>query len=440
MDRNGFYRSFLVLVLILSVGGLANCSFSILSGTGNSKVKVLRSDKSRVTSPVVKKADLAELVTGNNRFTFDLYQLLRKKNTNLFYSPYSISLALAMTYASAKGETEHQMSNALHFTLSQERLHPAFNALDLELASRGQGAVGENGRGFQLSVANSIWVQSGYSFLPRFLDVLAINYGARPRLLDFVNEPKASRLAINNWVSEQTKGRIQDLIPPSGITPDTALILTNGIYFKAAWHHPFGKGNTDDGLFHLLDGGQVTAPMMNQTEFFRYTEGNDYQAVELPYRGKNQWSVELSMMILLPEAGRFGEFESSLDTERVEAILSNLELRHVDLTMPKFTYESRFSLKETLKALGMPIAFTGAANFSGMDGTHSLFISDIIHKAFMSVDEVGTEASAATAVVVGLGKPLPPVGMRIDRPFIFMIRDIETGAILFVGRVLNPGV
>jgi serpin B len=436
MSQKVLSRVAILIVFVLAATELVGCVPK--DGSHDQHIQIAQSTKSRDTSPQVDQANLSELVTGNSRFAFELYQALHQKQGNLFYSPYSISIALVMTYAGARSETERQMSETLHFTLPQERLHPAFNALDLELASRGKGAVGKDGRPFRLNIANSIWGQLGYSFLPAFLDVLAINYGAGLRLLDFANAPEASRLTINEWVSKQTEGKIEDLLPPGSITPLTKLVLTNAIYFNAAWHYPFDGANTHDGTFHLLDGRQVTVPMMSQTNPFGYAEGDGYQAVELPYRGKDQLSVELSMVILLSQPGRFEEFESSLDTERVGTILGALQPREVALTMPKFTYESSFSLKEELEAMGMADAFSGAADFSGMNGTRNLFIGDVVHKAFVSVDEAGTEAAAATAVIMFTAAPTPPVEVRLDRPFIFMIRDIKTSAILFVGRVLDP--
>jgi len=396
--------------------------------------EVARSAKQRMTSPDVAASDLADLVNGNSAFAFDLYQVLREENDNLFYSPYSISLALAMTYAGARGETEQQIADALHFILSQDRLHPAFNGLDLKLASRGEGAEGKDGEGFRLNIVNALWGQEDYEFLAEFLDVLAENYGAGLRLLDFVNAPEEARVTINDWVSDQTEGRIKDLIPQDVINELTRLVLTNAIYFNAAWAEPFEKGQTDDGTFYLLDGGEVTVPMMRQTESFGYAEGEGYKVVELPYDG---W--ELSMVILLPEAGAFEPFEDSLGAERVDGIVKDLAHRQVALTMPKFEFESDFSLKDSLAAMGMPDAFTGAADFSGMTGDRDLFIAEVIHQAFVSVDEAGTEAAAATAVVMELGAmPEEPVEVTVDRPFIFLIRDIETGAVLFVGRVVNP--
>jgi serpin B len=395
----------------------------------------LKSDKERITSPDVRLSDQALLVEGNSAFAFKLYQALKGKGGNLFYSPYSISMALAMTYAGASGETAEQMADTLEFLLEQERLHPAFNWLGAELASRGEGAQGKDGKGFRLNVVNAIWGQKDYSFLSSFLDVLAENYGAGLRILDFITETEKSRLAINDWVSDQTEGRIEDLIPQGAISELTRLVLTNAIYFNAAWENPFNEDMTANGPFYLLGRGQVIVPMMKQTESFGYTDGEGYQAVELPYDGG-----ELSMVILLPASGNFEAFEAGLQAEQVDAIINDLQNTQVTLTMPRFEFKSQFSLKDTLAEMGMRDAFSpNDADFSGMTGNPELFISDVVHKAFVAVDEAGTEAAAATAVIVGTTSvPEHPVQVTIDRPFIFLIRDIETGAILFVGRVLNP--
>jgi serpin B len=409
----------------------------VLLGCGQTvSGQVLQSDKPRDTSPVVDKTDLATLVDGNNAFAFDLYQALRQTEGNLFYSPYSISEALAMTYAGARGETEKDMAEALNFTLSQDRLHPAFNSLDLQLKQRGQGAKGKSGEGFRLNVVNAIWGQEGYQFLAQYLDVLAQNYGAGLRIVDFVKETEQSRIMINQWVSDQTEGKIKDLIPPGAIDQLTRLVLTNAVYFNAAWQYPFDENATSNDLFHLLNGSDVTVPMMKQTESFRYAEGANYQAVELPYDGQ-----ELSMVILLPKVGQFDAFEKSLDVELVKAIIDKLETSQVTLTMPKFEYESSFGLKQALSTLGMGVSFTPGADFSGIDSEHDLLIQDVLHKAFVSVDEAGTEAAAATAVIVGVTSiPAEPIEVKTDRPFIFLIRDVETGTVLFVGRVLNPSL
>ena len=397
--------------------------------------ELVRSEKQRVTSPDVSEADLATLVDGNSVFALELYQQLGQEDGNLFYSPYSISLALAMTYAGARGETGQQMADTLHFILSQDRLHPALNSLDLELSQRGEGAKGKDGEGFRLNIVNAIWGQKDYHFLPTFLDLLAENYGAGLRTLDFANAPEESRITINNWVSDQTENRIEDLIPRGLIDALTRLVLTNAIYFNAAWQHPFNEDVTEDGPFYLLDGGQVTVPMMRQTESFGYAQGDGYQVVELPYDGR-----ELSMVILLPQPGQFERFEGSLDAQWVNAIVEELEPGRVAVTMPRFEFESAFSLNEILAAMGMPVAFSGGADFSGMTGNTDLFISHVVHKAFVCVDEAGTEAAAATAVVMKLtAAPGTPVEVvTVDRPFVFLIRDIETGTILFVGRIVDP--
>jgi serpin B len=411
-------------LFVISSLTLTSCAQS------RAQAQVAQSQVSRVIAPQVSLADLNELVAGNNAFAFDLYQALRARDGNLFYSPYSISVALAMTYAGARGETEQQIAGTLHYTLSQDRLHPAFNTLDLKL-------VGEKQDDFKLHVANSLWGQTGYVFLAEFLDALARNYGAGLRLLDFQKEPEPSRQTINDWVSEQTEDRIKDLIPQGAITPDTRLVLANAIYFDADWQHPFSKHSTQDAPFNTLDGEQVTLPMMGMDDpaSLSYARGEGYQAVELPYQGG-----QMSMLILVPDAGRFEAFEAALDAGRVETILKQLQPQVVNLHMPKFSYTSDLDLANTLAALGMPLAFRpGEADFSGMDGSRDLFIGDVFHKAFVAVDEAGTEAAAATAVVMKLtAMPVFDVDLTVDRPFVFMIRDTETGAILFVGRVLNP--
>lgn len=331
MSQKVLYRVAILIVFVLTATGLVGC---LPKGGPGQEIQITQSTKSRDTSPQVDQAELVELVTGNSSFTFDLYQALRNEQSNLFYSPYSISVALAMTYAGARGETERQMAETLHFSLSQERLHPTFNALDLKLASRGREPAAEGGKPFKLRVANALWGQTGYSFLPKFLDLLAINYGAGMRLVDFAKAPETARITINRWVSDQTEEKIQDLLPSGSITSSTVLVLTNAIYFSASWHYPFDEKLTQDSTFHLLDGTEVTVPMMHQREIFNYAEGDGYQAIELPYRGKDKFSWELSMVILLPEAGPFEEFESSLDADRVATIISELEPRPVNLTMP----------------------------------------------------------------------------------------------------------
>jgi serpin B len=399
------------------------------------EIQFISSNVARQEAPDANQAEFNELVLGNNQFAFDLYRTIRDQDGNLFLSPYSISLALAMTYAGARGETEAQMAEAMNFSLPQERLHPAFNALDQALAARGETPEDEDDN-FRLNIVNSLWGQQDYHFLPEYLDLLALNYGAGLRLLDFQNQPDPSREIINEWVSEQTEERIEDLLPPGVIDTLTRLVLVNAIYFNATWANQFEERDTQEGTFDLLDGSEVRVPMMNQEAYFGYFRDEDFQVIELPYQG---W--ELSMVILLPDEDQFEEFEAGLDAGQLENALARLQQTNLDLSMPKFTYESEFQLSQALRQLGMIEAFEGnQADFSGMDGTRELYIKEVLHKAFVAVDEEGTEAAAATAVVVGItSMPPPPVEVAVDRPFIYLIRDVETNTILFLGRVLNPG-
>jgi serpin B len=396
--------------------------------------KAIRSKVERITSPEVKEGELQALVEGNNAFAFDLYHAVRGPSGNLFYSPYSISLALAMTYAGARGETRAQMAETLHLNLLARRTHAAINALDLQL-ERGQAPAGQEEKEFRLHIVNEIWAQEGYSFLPEYLDLLARNYGAGLRGVDFEEEPQAARRTVNRWVSDQTEGRIEELLPEGAVDSLTRLVLTNAIYFKAAWKYPFEEDLTRERMFYLLDGKEISVPMMQATEHLRYAEGKGYQVVELPY-------VEeaVSMVVLLPQEGEFETFESALDPDRLEAILAELERQNVNLVMPTFEFDSRHQLSGILADLGMEDAFSPEkADFSGMDGGRSLYIQGVLHKAFVSVDEAGTEAAAATGVVVGTtSAPAEPVEITVNRPFVFLIRDIPTGSILFVGRVMDP--
>jgi serpin B len=402
---------------------------------GPAKAQEIHSDVPRDLSPQVSDSDLGELVSGNSAFTFALYRQISSGNENLFYSPYSISIALAMTYAGAQGQTAGQMAEALHFTLPEARLHPSFNQLALELDSRSKVEWLEPDQAFQLSVANSLWGQSGFHFEKAFLDVLAQNYAAGMRLVDYRKDAEAARLAINDWVSQSTKEKIKDIIPKGALDTLTRLVLANAVYFKAAWAHPFQPGATQPGAFHLLNGTSVDVPMMREKTGLHCMQGDGYRAVELPYA-----DGQLSMLILLPDDGRFGDVESRLDTGLLDATAAALQYGEGILTMPKFKFEWSSELVDGLKALGMGDAFDPEqADFSGMDGARDLYISDVLHKAYVSVDEQGTEAAAATVSIVGAASlPTHETEFQIDRPFFFLIRDNPTGTILFVGRVMNP--
>jgi serpin B len=421
-------KTLLIMLATILISGLAACSQPAAAGE-------LKSDKPRITSPAVSQTDEATLVAGNDAFAFDVYKYLRAGDGNIFFSPYSLSEVLAMTYGGARGNTEKEMAAALEFQLPQNKLHLAFDALDLALASRGQGAKGKDQQPFRLHVVNAIWGQTGFDFLPSYLELLAENYGSGLRILDFQKNPESSRVAINNWVAQQTEQKIKDLIPEGSITDMTRLVLTNAIYFNAAWLNQFDKNSTKPGDFTLKNGSKVSVPMMHEQESFNYGSGDGYQVVELPYDGN-----ELSMVILLPDQGKFDSFEASLTGQSVTGIIQGMKSRTVQLSMPKFTTEQSFGLKSALTSLGMKDAFApGLADFSGMDGKKDLYIQDVVHKAFIAVDEAGTEAAAASGVIVGTtAVPSDIVKLDINRPFIYLIHDIQTGTILFLGRVMNP--
>lgn len=400
------------------------------------QVTLLRSQAERDTAPQVSPAALLELSDGNTAFACDLYRYLSEKDGNLFFSPYSISLALAMLYAGTEEQTETQVAEAMHFTLAESELHPAFNFLDLELSSRGDGAMGADNQPFRLRVANSVWGQDGYSFQPDYLDLLATHYGAGMNLLDFMTDPEAARVTINQWVSDSTEGRIPNLLPQGSIDMMTRMVLTNAIYFNASWDEQFEEERTASASFTTADGTTVNVPFMNQTTYYGHVDGDGFVAVGLPYDG-----LELSMVVIMPDTGSLAAFESNLNESVLSAITDSLAPTRVQLSMPKFTIEgASFSLSAALQSMGMIDAFLpGTADLSGIDGTRTLYVSDVIHKAFVAVDEKGTEAAAATGVIIsGTSMPPPPVPVVLNRPFLFLIRDIETKAVLFLGRVVNP--
>jgi len=394
---------------------------------------LVRSAVQRELAPQVPAADATSLSEGNLAFAMNLYQELRSEPGNLFYSPHSISSALAMTYAGARSDTETQMAQALQYRLPQDRLHAAFNALDQALVSRGQGAEGKDNKPFRLRVANALFAQEGYTLQDSFLDTLARNYGAGVSLFDFTNRSEEARQAINAWVEDATEGRIDELLAQGVLTPATRLVLTNAVYFNASWQSPFESSATKDEPFNAPS-GQVTARMMHANQELLYASGEGYQAVALPYDGG-----ELDMVVVMPGAERFDSFESALDGPTLSTILSDLSSAQVQLSLPKFETRFETSLVKPLKALGMSDAFSGAADLSGIDGSQDLYVQDVVHEAFVKVDEAGTEAAAATAVIVGRTS-LPPeqVTLTVDRPFIFLIRDRATDAIVFAGRIVDP--
>jgi serpin B len=378
-------------------------------------------------------ADQAAAVEGNNAFAVELYGQLRNRGGNLFFSPESISTALAMTYAGARGDTAAEMARTLHFTLPPERLHPAMGSVLNDLNAPHVG--------YLLSVANAIWADKDYAFLDGFLKLTARDYGAGFNHADFKSAPEAARLTINQWVAQKTGDKIRDLLQPGTVDPLTRMVLTNAIYFKGYWAAPFKKEQTEDDEFHLSPAQSVQVPLMHRVDEFNYFNGGSFQALEIPYKG-----YELSMIVFLPnDVSGLPAFEQSLTASSVQQWLSQLRpASKVIVTFPRFKVTQQFELQGALGAMGMTKAFEkGEADFSGMTGNRELFISAVIHKAFVDVNEEGTEAAAATAVEMlemarqGPPKP-PPIVFCADHPFVFLIRDNRSGGILFMGRVADP--
>jgi serpin B len=324
------------------------------------------------------------------------------------------------------------MAEVLHFAAPAASVSPAFAALGKLLGS------GDKTSKFQLRVANRLWGQQGFHFLPGFLKVTSANFGADLGLVDF-GQSEAARKTINTWIEEQTAGKIQNLLAPGVLNANTRLVLTNAIYFKARWTHEFSKGATADAPFHTSAAAEIAVPTMHQTERLNYGAADGIQVLELPYGGDHS----LSMFILLPDkVDGLADLEKRLTGENLQKWLAGLQSRPVKVDLPKFKMTSEFSLSDTLAALGMPLAFSNKADFSGMSTQEPLSISAVIHKAFVAVDEDGTEAAAATAVGIkaeaAAPSPEEPIEFRADHPFVFLIRDKRTQSILFIGRLAQP--
>jgi serpin B len=378
--------------------------------------------------PAAENADLPAVAVSINDFSADLYGRLAKAKGNLFYSPASISTALAMTYGGAAGKTAQEMKKTLRFSLDGDELHKSFGAMLKRLVSTKKGC--------KVYIANALWGQKDYTFLAPFLALTKKSYGAGLRKVDFEKATEKARKAINGWVEKKTMKKIRELIKQGVLTADSRLVLTNAIYFKGAWSTPFKKNNTEQESFRTAEAKDVTVDMMHlKDKTFRYAGKAGLSALEMPYKGGG-----VSMVILLPEKkDGLPALEASLTSKMIDETVASLEdTEMMDVAVPRFTTTYGLDLADTLKAMGMPSAFADA-DFSGMTGTRELVISAVIHKAFVDVNEQGTEAAAATAVIMAKGgmKPSKPV-FRADHPFLFLIRDTKTGAILFMGRITDP--
>jgi serpin B len=376
------------------------------------------------------------VVQGNNAFALDLYAQLYRGDGNRFFSPFSISTALAMTYAGAHGDTARQMATTLHFTLPPDQLHPSFHRLIAEIRSRNTPSKTE-ATDIQLFTANALWTERGEPILGDFQKRIEVNYQGGIYEVDFRHAAEAARKTINAWVEEQTKDKIKDLLQPIHIGAHTVLILTNAIYFKGLWESQFSRQQTAPATFHMPGEKSARVDLMNQTGRFRYLDEGSFQSLELPYRGG-----AVSMVIVLPKAvDGLARMEAELTLPKLEAWLAKLSSHRVQVSLPKFRLTEQIELKDTLTELGMPLAFDRrSADFSGITGTRDLAISAVVHKAFVDVEETGTEAAAATAVVMAraMAVATPPVVFRADHPFLFLIRDNRSGSILFLGRLTKP--
>jgi serpin B len=372
--------------------------------------------------------DVKEVATSNTDFAFALYGKLKDKDPkgNLFFSPYSISTVLAIVYAGARGETEKQMAKAMCFRLPKQDLYPALGTLQKQLVQEDKSS------GYQLLLANALWLQKGEPVLKDFLDLNKNYYDTGISQLDFVNETEKSRQTINKWVENKTEDKIEDLIQPKGVTPETSLVLTNAIYFKGEWQNKFSWWRTRRADFNISDKDKVEVRMMHIEEYFKYYMDKKMQVLEMPYKGE-----ELSMLVLLPNNVGLKEIEDTLIVDTLNMLLTKMWDTKVDVYFPKFKITwGTFVLNNTLAALGMTDAFNPEkADFSGINGKTDLWISDVFHKASIEVNEEGTEAAGGSGMGVTRGKLLV---FRANRPFIFIIRDNRSGSILFMGRVMNP--
>jgi serpin B len=381
---------------------------------------------------VTEKEEVTAAITrGNTEFAFDLYAKLKDKSGNLFFSPYSISTALALAYAGADGSTKDQMAATLHFddSIADNRFHKLFGQMAKTFNQQGQKG------GCLLSIANALWLQKDYPFLPAYLKLMESCYDAGFETVDFEKNTEPVRKQINQWVEDKTNHKIKELFKKDSLDEQTRLVLTNAVYFKGSWVLPFSKDNTKDTPFYINKSDTIDVPMMYQKEDFNYADCGVVSLLQLPYEGKS-----LKMLILLPkDIDGIGRLEKQLNTDQLGLWQKELSEQEVMVYLPQFKTTCEFSLAETLKKMGMTDAFTDAADFSGMAKYEDLFISSVVHKAFVEVNEEGTEAAAATGISVeGTAMPAAPTMFCADHPFIFMIQDNITNSILFIGRVADP--
>ena len=421
-DRTAVAFAVITVTALIIVAAMSIYSYATLPS---------RADDSGATAE-----GLSEVVSGNNEFAFDLYSKLNEgEDSNIFFSPYSMSTAVAIAYEGAEGQTEQEMRDVFHFPEDESTMRSSF--------ARIYNTINKGSSKYIIHTANALWAQEDYTFLEEYTDAVERYYGGQTTNVDFVGDTESVRLRINHWVESQTNNKIKNLLTPGSINPITRLVITNAVYFKGDWANQFDKKDTTSEEFTTTGGNVVRADMMRLQDDdidFNYAETDTLQILEMPYKGE-----ELSMLIILPKddsGDGLGEVEAMLDADELESMKSGFREQTVYVYMPKFTFETKYQMANTLSDMGMPAAFQWpGADFSGMDGTHMLYISKVIHQAFVEVNEEGTEAAAATGIVMTIGAaPSQYKIFRADHPFIFIIQEKSTGSILFMGRVVDPTV
>jgi len=424
-------KAVLALILVPTVILAGGLSYAFLNPAGQGPSGSDRNGPGSPASPANEDPrDLSELVNASNRFALEMYAELANPSENLFFSPYSIFTALGMTYEGARNRTADEIRAVFHFPADDQTRWSLFKALI--------GKLNANDSGCDLSTGNALWVQRDFEILSSYVNTLQDSYRAEAVNVDYIKAAEAARLRINGWVENQTRGKIKDLIPPGFLNPSTVLVLTNAIYFKGDWLLAFNQSLTKEMDFHPDAAGTVKAQMMvrkDEESVYNYTEADGVQILKMPYTGDR-----LSMLVLLPKGGTVSALEKKLTADKLSGWRGTLKEQRVDVYFPKFKLETKYFLKDNLSHMGMPSAFSSAADFTNITADGGIFISEVIHQAFVSVDEKGTEAAAATAVIIGKGGPVEPAipVFNADHPFIFLIQDDETQNILFMGKVADP--
>ena len=409
--------------------GLAGKSLSFLTFLALLFSPILMIGCISTTQLQTNSGSISDIVNGNNQFALDMFSKLSSQQENVFFSPWSIYSALGMAREGAKGKTALEMQQVMHFPENESQRRQSF-ALAYD-------KFNAKDAGYTLSTANALWVEKDYPLLDNFTAAIERYYHGSAQNVDFLGATEDTRSMINFWVESRTNNKIKDLISAGGISPQTQLVITNAVYFNGTWVRSFDKNITRKGNFKTGDDRIIETPMMESVgreSRFNYTETGDMQILELPYQGKR-----ISMIILLPKSD-ISSLEKSLTAGRLAELTKGLQEGRVDVYIPKFTFAAKYFMAKNFEDMGMPTAFTSGADFSGINGRKNLFINEVIHQAFVDVNEQGTEAAAATAVVMptmAYGAPRTPV-FDADHPFVFLIQDIETGNILFIGRVSDP--